>query len=121
MPFGGELADEPANLAKNGSNVEINMLNVGAPGLRGGLRTGDVITQINGRTIVSPEDVLDASFFISAEDDVQLKVVRGTDELEFHLKATDLPDTTARTAGDIPTTAPMGTSDLRGVPVQLEP
>lgn len=112
---------EPGSFARSGSNVEINMLNIGAPGQKAGLLTGDVITQINGRTIATPEDVLDASFFISAEDDVELKVIRGSAEHSFQLKASDRPNTSARTAGDIPTTAPMGPTDLRGTRVQLEP
>lgn len=111
---------EPASSQVAGSIAEISMLNVGSPGAKAGLRSGDVILQINDHSISSPEDVLDASFFIAAEDDVKIKVARGDEKLEFHVIAGNKPTTNARTAGDIPTFVPGSLDDLRGSRMTLE-
>jgi serine protease Do len=111
---------EPAPSQVAGSIAEISMLNVGSPGAKAGLRSGDVILQINDHSISSPEDVLDASFFIAAEDDVKIQVARGDEKLEFHMIADKRPTTSARTAGDIPTFVPGTTDDLRGSRMSLE-
>lgn len=104
-----------------GSTAEIGMLNLGAPGQKAGLRTGDVILQIGGHLVSSPEDVLDAAFFITAEDDVTLKIARDGQMLELSATAADRPSTSVRTAGDIPSFAPLGTSDLRGFRTLYDP
>jgi serine protease Do len=111
---------EPANSQVAGSIAEISMLNVGSPGAKAGLRSGDRILQINDHSISSPEDVLNASFFIAAEDEVQIAVARGEERLEFHVIAGNRPATNARTAGDIPTLAPGSLDDLRGLPMKLD-
>lgn len=110
---------ETAEFAQGGSTAEINMINIGAPGQQAGLHSGDVIVEINGRTIASPEDVLDAAFYIAEEDDVKVKVSRAGVKLDFNLTAVGQPNTNVRTAGDIPTFVP-GSADLRGIPT-LEP
>jgi serine protease Do len=111
---------EPAPTQVAGSTAEISMLNVGSPGAKAGLRSGDVILQINNQSISSPEDVLNASFFIAAEDEVRIEVARGEEKLEFHVTAGQRPATNARTAGDIPTFVPGAMDDLRGIPIKLE-
>lgn len=111
---------ETAPSQVRGSIAEISMLNVGSPGAKAGLRAGDVILQINDHSISSPEDVLDASFFIAAEDEVQIKVARGDATLDFNITAGYPPNTNARTAGDIPTFVPGSADDLRGLPMTLD-
>jgi serine protease Do len=116
MGVGVETAPSPVA----GSTAEISMLNLGSPGAKAGLRSGDVILQINDHSVSSPEDVLDASFFIAAEDDVVIKVARGDGQLDFPVTAGNRPNTNARTAGDIPTFAPGTSDDLRGLPMTLD-
>ncbi len=116
LGIGVEPADNPAA----GSSAAISMLNLGAPGEKAGLKTGDILLRVGDHAITSPEDVLDASFFIAAEDEVKIRVARGGQTLDFTLTATDRPDTSARTAGDVPTDVPLGTSDLRGLPMRLD-
>jgi S1-C subfamily serine protease len=111
---------EPATSQVAGSTAEISMLNVGSPGAKAGLRSGDVILQINDHLISSPEDVLNAAFFISAEDEVRITVARGDEKLDFHIVAGNKPATSARTAGDVPTFVPGSADDLRGGPMRLE-
>jgi serine protease Do len=110
---------ETARDAVSESTAEISSLNAGSPGEKAGLRSGDVVVQINDRAIHTPEDILDESFFIAADDDVKIKVDRNGEKLEFALTATDRPNSRGRTAGDVPTTAPAGTNDLRGEPMTL--
>jgi S1-C subfamily serine protease len=107
--------------AEVGSTAEIGMLNLGAPGQKAGLRTGDVILQIGDHAVSSPEDVLNAAFFITAEDDVTLKIARDGQTMEVRATAVDRPNTNVRTAGDIPSFAPQGTSDLRGFRTLYDP
>jgi len=111
---------ETAPSQVGGSTAEISMLNLGAPGAKSGLRSGDIVLQINDHSISSPEDVLNAAFFIAAEDEVQIKVVRGEEKLDFHVTAGNRPNTNARTAGDIPTFVPGASDDLRGLPMTLD-
>jgi S1-C subfamily serine protease len=111
---------ETARSRTAGSTAEVSMLNLGSPGAKAGLRSGDVILQINDHAITSPEDVLDASFFIAAEDDVAIKVARGDEQLDFQVTAGNRPNTNARTAGDIPTFAPGNSEDLRGLPMTID-
>jgi S1-C subfamily serine protease len=110
---------ETARTEHAGSTAEINMLNLGAPGQKAGLQAGDVLIQLGSHPIKTPEDVIDAAFFIAAEDELKLRVARGDQTLEFSVTATDRPNTSVRTAGDIPSFAPTESTDLRGFPVQL--
>jgi serine protease Do len=110
----------PARAPAAGSVAEISMLNVGAPGQKAGLQIGDVIVGIGDRDIRGPEDVLDAAYFIAAEDDVSLRVVRAGENVQIKVTASDRPETNVRTAGDIPLVVPAGESDLRGLPVSLD-
>lgn len=107
---------ETAQAPRENSTAEINVLNIGSPGQKVGLKTGDVLLEVAGRAIASPEDVLDAAYYIAAEDEVKLRVARGGETLEFTLTAGDKPNTSVRTAGDIPSFAPADGSDLRGFP-----
>lgn len=111
---------ETAQAARADSTAEINILNIGSPGQKAGLKTGDVLLEVGGRSISSPEDVLDAAFYIAAEDEVKLRVARGTDTLEFTVTAADRPNTSVRTAGDIPSFVPAEGTDLRGIPLSLD-
>jgi serine protease Do len=111
---------ETARDAVSGSTAEISGLTAGSPGEKAGLHSGDVVVQINDRTITSPEDILDESFFIAVADDVKIKVDRHGEKLDFALTATDRPNNSNRTAGDVPTAAPAVSNDLRGQPMQLD-
>ena len=95
-------------------------MNIGSPGQKAGLKTGDVLLQVGSHSITSPEDVLDAAFYIAAEDEVNLRVARGGQTLEFTVTAADRPNTSVRTAGDVPSFVPVDGADLRGFPVELE-
>lgn len=111
---------ETAQSPRSHSTAEINVLNVGSPGQKAGLQTGDVLLQIGPFNVTSPEDVLDASFYIAAEDEVKLRVARGDQTIDLTVTAADRPNTNVRTAGDIPSFAPAEGANLRGFPVHLD-
>jgi S1-C subfamily serine protease len=86
------IAVAPAEKPVAGSSVLIESLFEDAPASHSGIEVGDILLQIGGRKIVHPEDVVDASFFITAEDEVTVKVARaGVGELEFTIEAAEHP------------------------------
>ena len=76
----------------DGSNVLIDEVTPDAPGAKAGLLAGDVLLQVGDHKISSPEDVLDAIFYITAEDDLRLRVARSGKEIEFQAHPIDPPD-----------------------------
>jgi serine protease Do len=103
-----------ATVPGSDSNAEVTMVAKGAPAEKAGLQVGDRLLQIGSHKISAPEDVRNAAFFIAAEDEVKLKVARGDETVVLTLIATDQPDNSRRTAGEIPLVVPIGDSDLRG-------
>ena len=111
-------AAAPARVA--GSTAQVEVVTKDSPGSQSGLRPGDILLKVGDNEITSPEDVLNAAFFIAAEDDVKFKIARGSEQLEVVVTAADRP-TAPRTAGDVPVSVPSAVgSDLRGVPMKLE-
>jgi serine protease Do len=82
-----------------------------APAARSGLKEGDVLLQVGKKKISDPEDVFDASFYITAGDVVPITVMRGNQKMTFHVHATMHP--ASRTGvllaspGTIPGVLPM--------------
>ena len=95
-----------AATAAAGSTARIEEVIADAPGEKAGLRAGDILLQIGARQIRSPEDVLDASFFLTADDVVTVRIARGGAEQQIQLQPADppntkrLPPTTADSAAD---------------------
>ena len=116
--LGVGCTEAPAPIA--GSSARVDALVEGSPGAKAGVQPGDVLLKLGNREIASAEDVLDAAFFIGAEDEIRLKVSRGEEILELTASAVERPKA-PRTAGDIPAFAPsIGGSDLRGWPMLLD-
>jgi serine protease Do len=76
----------------SGSTALVEEVIAEAPAEKAGLRAGDVVLQVGAHRITSPEDVLDASFFLSAEDETILRVAREGSEREFNVTPVDPPD-----------------------------
>lgn len=94
----------------SGSNVMVSDLVDNTPAAKSGLQKGDFVVQIGDKTIAAPEDVLDASFFLTAGDTVPIKVVR--DGQTITVKVQPASDEPALNAG-----APSpGTGALRMQP-----
>jgi serine protease Do len=79
--------------AVNGSNVLIDEVMPDTPGAKAGLQPGDILLQVGDHKISSPEDVLDAIFYITAGDDLPLRVARSGKEMDLRAHPIDPPDT----------------------------
>jgi serine protease Do len=73
--------DEPVD----GSTAGIEEILPDAPGQKAGLQAGDVIVQVGDRRVACPEDVLDASFFLTANDETLIRVARDGSERDFNV------------------------------------
>jgi S1-C subfamily serine protease len=70
-----------------GSRAEMTQIMEGTPAAGSGIKTGDILLQVGRKKVHEPEDVLDASFFITAGDAVPITVMRGNEKLTFNVHA----------------------------------
>jgi serine protease Do len=70
-----------------GSRAEMTQIMQDTPAARSGIKPGDILLQVGRKKVTQPEDVLDASFFITAGDTVPITVMRGNQKLTFHVQA----------------------------------
>ncbi len=105
-----------------GSSAVIDALVKDSPGAEAGLQPGDVLLKIDNREIHSPEDVLNASFFIAVRDEVKVCVLRQGKTVDVLVTATD-PPAAPRPASDGPAFARPASDDLTfdGVPRKTTP
>src|SRR5947207_3713021 len=64
-----------------------------ATAARSGLKEGDLLLQMGKKKISDPEDVFDASFYVTAGDVVPITVMRRNQKMTFHVHATMHPAT----------------------------
>ena len=101
----------PASQQVDGSRATVTQVAEDAPAARSGLKEGDVLLQVGKKKISDPEDVVDASFYITAGDTVPITVMRGDQKMTFQVQATTHP--ASRTGvllaspGTIPGVIPM--------------
>jgi serine protease Do len=79
-----------------------------------GVKSGDILIQVGKTKVHQPEDVIDASFFITAGDTVPITVVRGNEKLTFDIKADCHP---------LSPCAPRAATVMppAGIPLQIDP
>ena len=70
-----------------GSRAEMTKIMEGTPATDSGIKAGDILLQVGRKKVRQPEDVLDASFFITAGDTVPITVMRGNEKLTFNVQA----------------------------------
>src|SRR5947209_17854032 len=70
-----------------GSRAEMTQIMQDTPAARSGIKSGDMLLQVGRKKVTEPEDVLDASFFITAGDVVPITVLRGNQKLTFNVRA----------------------------------
>lgn len=63
-----------------------------SPASKAGIRAGDVVLRVGERAIENPADVLDASFFLTADDSTPVIVSREGNQIEFSLQPVDHPE-----------------------------
>ncbi len=83
--IGGNVSEAPEPV--EGSRVEMTQIMEDTPAARAGIKRGDILLQVGRKKVAQPEDVLDASFFITAGDNVPITVMRGNQKLTFHVQA----------------------------------
>ena len=93
--------------ATAGSTAYIEGVVSDGPAEKAGLRAGDILLQVGERKITAPEDVLDASFFLTADDMMIVRIARDGAELDIQLQPTDPPNT------DRLALPAIGSTDLR--------
>ena len=74
-----------------GSLAEMTKIMEDTPAAKSGIKPGDILLQVGRKKVTQPEDVLDASFFITAGDLVPITVMRGNQKLTFNVQATMHP------------------------------
>ena len=74
-----------------GSRAEMTQIMEGTPAANSGIKAGDILLQVGRKKVHEPEDVLDASFFITAGDTVPITVIRGNEKLTFNVQAETHP------------------------------
>jgi serine protease Do len=75
-----------AKEAMEGSRAEVTEI-LDTPAADAGIKSGDILLQVGRTKVKEPEDILDASFFITAGDTVPITVMRGSERLTFNVQA----------------------------------
>lgn len=76
-----------ARESAEGSRAEMTDILPDTPAAESGIKAGDILLQVGPKAVRQPEDVLDASFFITAGDTVPITVMRGGEKLTFNVQA----------------------------------
>ena len=77
----------PAEKPVEGSTAEMTEIMKDTPAYGSGIKSGDILLQVGKMKVRQPEDVIDASFFITAGDTVPITVMRGNEKMSFEIKA----------------------------------
>jgi len=105
----------PASQQVDGSRAMVTQVADDGPASRAGLKAGDVLLQVGKKKIADPEDVFDASFYITAGDTVPITVMRGDKNLTFQVQAAMHPASKTgvllASPGAIPGVIPMSLDD----------
>lgn len=70
-----------------GSSARFTEIMPNTPAAESGAQPGDILLQVGSKEVHQPEDVIDASFFITAGDPVPITVRRGEEKLTFTVEA----------------------------------
>jgi serine protease Do len=105
----------PAPQQVDGSRAVVTQVGEDGPAARSGLKEGDVLLQVGKKKSAEPEDVFDASFYITAGDVVPITVVRGKEKITLHVQAMRHPASKTgmllASPGAIPGVLPMSLDD----------
>jgi len=84
------LRVQPAGVASGaGSTAEVRQVDEGGPADEAGIRVGDVIEQIGTHPIRTPEDLLNACFYLTAGESLEMTVGRHGETITARLKAAE--------------------------------
>src|SRR5256885_602252 len=83
--IGANVAEASAEV--EGSRAVTKDIMKDTPAAESGMKSGDVVLQIGRTKVHEPEDILDASFFLTAGDVVPITVMRGNEKMTFNVLA----------------------------------
>ncbi|MEO7724378.1 MAG: S1C family serine protease [Chthoniobacterales bacterium] len=101
---------QEASKPLEGSSAEMTQISENTPASGSGLQPGDILLQVGKVQVHQPEDVIDASFFISAGDSVPITVQRGDQKMTVNVQA----------ASSKPEAMALGPSKKSVVPLRLD-
>ena len=84
--------DDPAANSTDAPVVKVSDLLEDTPAAKCGLKKGDTLLQIGDKKIAAPQDVLNASFFLTAGEEVPVTVMRDNKKLTFPIQPMLRPD-----------------------------
>ena len=116
--IGGNISEAPEPV--EGSRAEMTQIMEDTPAARAGIKRGDILLQVGRKKVTQPEDVLDASFFITAGDNVPITVMRGNQKLTFHVQAELHPASKNVPMLSDGTQVPTAADANRAMPLKLE-
>jgi serine protease Do len=85
------ISVEPASDNSLPSTARITELQPDAPATRAGVQKGDLLLRVGDIAIHAPEDIFDASFFLTAGDETTVTVLRDGTEQKFTVRAAENP------------------------------
>ncbi|HKP93478.1 MAG TPA: trypsin-like peptidase domain-containing protein [Chthoniobacterales bacterium] len=103
----------PAEKPVEGSTAQMTEIMKDTPAFGSGVQSGDILLQVGKTKVRQPEDVIDASFFITAGDTVPITVMRGTEKMTFDVQADFHPQ-----SHHPPLSATLNPS--QGIPLQMD-
>ena len=103
-----------------GSRACVTQITVGTPASKCGMKEGDVLLQLGQKKICEPEDVFDASFYITAGETVPITVMRGDKKLTFQVQADLHPVSKNVPMLSDGTQIPTAADANRSIPLRLE-
>ncbi len=110
------IAVQPSDRARPESSPPvIEALQPGSPGVTCGAQPGDIVVQLGAHPIATEDDLVAASFYLTADDEVTLAVTRGEQRLEFNVRPVahpylDRANPPMNRANSLPV---LGANDLR--------
>jgi S1-C subfamily serine protease len=78
---------QESEFAVDGSRAKMTQIRKNTPAADSGLKAGDILLQVGKVPVHEPEDVIDASFFISAGDSVPITVARDGHKVTVNVEA----------------------------------
>src|SRR5215471_13317520 len=93
---------QEASAAVDGSRAVTTEVMKGTPAAEAGLQPGDVVLQIGRTKVREPEDILEASFFLTAGDAIPITVALGNEKITFQIQADLHPASQTRLAAPPP-------------------
>lgn len=93
--------------------VQVQDVAADAPAAKSGVKKGDVLVQVGNTKIKSPEDVLNASFYLTADDEVSVTVLRAGETLTLKIEPVTHPSLERDTAQVLAPQPPGGAALLK--------